>query len=136
MPVVGGDITEIQFNHPTIGTGFLFPKASEDSMFDLGGFRTNDDSDNVDGSGRTIRKLNRTRWSFTVLVAWDMNVAKDLEKVMQMAGDPVEAVWTISHVNGSVYQGTGSPVGDYDGNGNAATFPLNVSGGGRLRKIA
>lgn len=132
---VGGDILEITFNHPTIGTGVIFPKSSEDSTFDTGGPRSNDDANMVTASGEMIDQMNHVRWSVETTVAWDMNTREDLEKVVQLASHPVPAQWTFSHINGAVYGGTGKPVGDLQGNGNAATFTLKVSGGGRLRKI-
>lgn len=136
MSAIGGDIIEISYNHPTLGTATIFPKAAEDSTFDLGGFRSNDDANMVDGSGGVITQINRVRWSCEVTVAWDMNSREDLDKLTALAGNPVDAEWTISHFNGSVWRGTGRPVGDMQGNGNAATFPLKISGGGRLKKIA
>ena len=135
MASVGGDIIEVTYNHPTLGTGTILPKSGEDSTFDLGGFRGNDDANMVTGSGESIRQLNNARWSFEVTVAWDMNTKSELEKITALAGDPVEADWTITHINGTVYGGKGAPVGDQQGNGNAATFTLKVSGGGKLKKI-
>lgn len=135
MSAVGGDILEVAFNHPTLGSGTLFPKAGEDSTFDPGGFRTDDAADGIDGSGQMMKKLNRKRWSFEVLISWDNNTRQELEKLNALSGSPVDATWTISMVSGSVYKGTGSVVGDVQGNGNAATLPLKVSGGGYLKKI-
>jgi len=135
MPV-GGDITEITYNHPTLGSGVIFIKAAEDSTFNLGGVRSNDDMNGVDGGGRMITQLNRQRWSLDVTVAGDMNVNLDLEKLSALAGDPLDADYTVSHINGAIYGGTGRPVGDVAGNGNAATFPLKLSGGGQLTKQA
>lgn len=135
MAIIGGDIVEINYSHPTLGVGVIFPKANEDSSFDLGGFDTDDSDDGIDGGGRTIRRLNRTRWSFEVLVAWDMNVAGDLEKIVALAGSPIETTWSITSINGAVYKGVGAPVGPQSGNGNAATFTLKVAGGGVLKKI-
>lgn len=136
MAAVGGDIIEITYNHPTLGSGTIYPKAAEDSTFDLGGIRTSDDANMVDGAGATIRQMNRVRWSYEGPVAWDMNDREDLDNITALAGDPVEADWTFSHINGSVWKGKGAPVGDLQGNGNQATFTLKVSGGGRLVKIA
>lgn len=135
MATGGGDIIEVTFNHPTIGSGTLFPKAAEDSTYDLGGIRSSDDANMVDGGGNMIDQMNRVRWSFEVPIAWDMNTNLELEKITAMAADPVPAEWTFTHINGMVYAGTGKPVGDLQGNGNAATFPLKVSGGGKLKKI-
>lgn len=132
---VGGDIIEITFNHPTIGSGVIFPKSAEDSTFDPGGFRSNDDANMIDGGGNMIDQLNRVRWSLESTVAWDMNTREDLEKIAQLAASPVLADWTFSHINGTVYGGKGKPVGDVQGNGNAATFTLKVAGGGTLKKV-
>lgn len=135
MAAVGGDIIEISFNHPTLGTGTWYPKSSEDSTFDKGGIRGNDDANMIDGGGRAIRQLNRVRWSLEATISWDMNVADELEQARKLAASPDEASWTISHINGTVWSGTGSPVGDIQGNGNAATFSVKISGGNELKKI-
>ena len=136
MASVGGDITEVTYNHPTLGTGRFLPKSAEDSTFDLGGFRGGDDANMVTGSGDNIKQLNNVRWSFEVACAWDANTRTELEKLTAMAGDPVDADWTVTSINGTVYGGKGAPVGDMQGNGNAATFTLKVSGGGKMKKIA
>ena len=136
MAAVGGDILEISYNHPTLGTGRFFPKSGEDSTFDYGGIRGNDDANGVDGGGRTIRQLNAVRWSFETVVSWDANLSDELRQMTKLAGDPVEADWTITHINGTVYGGLGAPVGDIQSNGNAATMTLKVSGGGALVKIS
>lgn len=132
---VGGDLIEITYNHPTLGSGVIFPKASEDSTFDLGGFRANDDANMIDGGGNMIDQLNRVRWSMESTIAWDMNSRTELEKLTALSASPVQADWTFSHINGTVYGGKGKPVGDMQGNGNAATFSLKISGGGVLKKI-
>lgn len=132
---VGGDIIEITFNHPTIGSGRVFPKSAEDSTFDLGGFRSSDDANMIDGAGNMIDQLNRVRPFFEVVVAWDMNLAEDLEKLTALAADPALGDWTVTHINGTVYGMTGKPVGDLSGNGNAATFTLKVAGSGKMKKI-
>lgn len=134
MPA-GGDITEIRYNHPSLGSGVWFPKAGEDSTFDLGGIRGNDDANSIDGGGRSIRQLNRVRWSCEATISWDMNNSGELDQAKKLAANSVEAEWTISHINGSVWKGIGAPVGDIQGNGNAATFSIKISGGGELKKI-
>lgn len=135
MGAVGGDILNATFNHPTLGSGTVFPKAGEDSTLDLGGFRSNDDDAAVDGSGEMIDQINRKRPSAELTVAWDDNVRDDLLKVVKMAGSPIKAVWTITRVNGSVYKITGKPVGDLKGAMNTATFPLKIAGSGQAEQI-
>ncbi len=134
MASVGGDIVEITYNHPTLGQGSFFPKAAEDSEYNLGGLRADDDANGLSGDGGIIVKLNRTRWHFMVKVAWDANNREDLEKAVALAGSPVLAQYTFSHVNGTVYEGSGLPVGDLIGNANSATFDLKISGSGKLLK--
>ena len=135
MASFGGDITEITFNSPTFGNGSIFPKASEDSTFDPGGFRVDDDMDSISGDGAGIYKKNRKRWSFEVVCAMDMNDREDVNKLVSLASANEESEWTITHVNGTVYGGKGFPVGDLQWNGNAATFTFKASGGGIMSKI-
>jgi hypothetical protein len=136
MSVTGGDLIEITYNHPTLGSGVLYPKAGEDSTFDGGGFRNNDDSNGIDGGGRAIFQKNRVRWMVESTVSWEMAISNEAEKIKQLASDPVDATWTITHINGTVWQGKGQPVGDIQPNGNAATLSLKISGGGQLEKIS
>ncbi len=131
---VGGDITEITYNHPTIGSGVLYPKAAEDNTIDLGGFNSSDDQNMIDGGGNFIDQMNRKRWKVGVLIANDMNTKLDLEKVEAMAASPVQADWTFAHISGVVYVATGKPVGDKELNVNQSTFALTVAGGGKLKK--
>lgn len=131
----GGDIQEITYNHPDLGSGTIFPKSNEESSFNLGGFRSDDDANGITGSGEMIDKINRVRPSIECTVAWDMNVREDLEKVSAMAESPKLADWTVTHVNGAIYGGKGKPVGDYTGSGNNATFTLKIAGGGKFKKI-
>ena len=132
---VGGDIIEITYNHPTLGNGVWSPKSAEDSTFDPGGFRGNDDANQVSGNGTNIRQLNRVRWSFEGTVAWDANISNELEQAEKLAADPVEADWTFTSINGTVWGGKGAPVGDIQGNGNTATMAIKIAGGLKLKKI-
>jgi hypothetical protein len=135
MPI-GGDIVEITYNHEVLGSGVIYAKAAEDSEFDLGGYRSSDDANMVDGGGNMIDQMNQVRWKFSVAVSWDMNTANELDKIVLLASSPIQADWTISHINGTVWGGKGKPVGEYTGNGNQATFPLVLSGGGKLKRIS
>ena len=135
MGAIGGDIIEAAFSHPTIGSGTVFPKANEASTFDLGGFRSDDGEDGIDGSGQMIDKMTRKRWGAEMVVAWDNNSRQELEKVVLLATSPVPATWTISHISGAVYKGTGKPTGDLKGDALNATFPLKLQGGSILKKI-
>lgn len=132
---VGGDIIEVTYNHETLGSGTFFPKAAEDSTYDLGGFRANDDANMIDGGGNMIDQLNRVRPFFEVVLSWDRNIKQELEKLSSLAASPILADWDITHIDGSVYRLRGKPVGDVQGNANAATTTLKVAGGGTMKKI-
>lgn len=135
MSAIGGDITEIAVNHPDLGSRILYCKASEDNTFDLGGFRSEDDDDLVDGGGNMIDKITRKRWSVEIAAMTNDMVAGDAEYVNKLAAHPVPAEYTFSHINGSNYGAKGKPVGDIKNNVNAATFPVKFAGGGKLQKI-
>lgn len=132
---VAGDIIEITFNHPTLGSGTIYPKSTEDSTYNNGGFRSEDDMAKIAGDGTAIDTINRVRWSFEVPASWDMNVANELDTLAELSGSPVPAEWTFTNVNGTVWGGKGKPVGETPGNGNTGLITLKVSGGGRLTKI-
>ena len=137
MAAVGGDIIEVTFNSPdgNVGSGVFFAKAAEDSTFNLGGFRNSDDDNMIDGSGKAIYQKNRSRWSFEFITSWDMNTAEEMEKLVALSNSNLEATFTIAHTNGTIYQGTGTVVGDLKGNGNTAQIPVKLSGGGILQQI-
>ena len=133
---VAGDLTEITYNHPSLGTGRLYPKAGEDSTFDYGGYTSADDANMIAGNGQMIDKMSAKRWSLSATIAWDMNDTNELSKLSALAASPVQADWTITHINGTVWGGKGKPVGDIQGNGNAGTIALKISGGLGMAKIA
>ena len=132
---IAGDIIEITYNHPTLGTGVLYPKSNEDNTYDLGGFRSEDDVNMIDGSGTIIDKINRVRWSLETTISWSMESLEELRRVSELAESTQLAEWTITHASGAVHKGLGKPVGEYQANGNAATFTLKLAGSGTLRKI-
>ena len=131
----GGDLVEITFNNSVVGSGAFFAKASEDSTFDPGGYRIDDDMDSISGDGQAIYKKNLKRWSLEAVCAQDMNSREDVDKLVSLAESDIETNWTVEHSNGTVYDGFGKPVGDLQWNANAATFTLKISGSGRMTKI-
>jgi hypothetical protein len=135
MAYIGGQLTEITWNHPTLGSGTLAPKAGENSTLDTGGIRSDDEKAGIAGDGTAIRKMNKQRWHLETVIANDMNVGLQLEKLVDLAGDPAEATYKISHINGSVYSGSGFPVGDLSADTGNATFKLVLQGSNTLQKI-
>lgn len=134
MGAVGGDIIEITYNHPTLGSGTLFPKSGEDNTYFPGGVTTGSDENMIDGSGNPIWVKNRRRGFFEAVCSNDQNINQELDKMIALSGDPTPADWTFSIINGTVWGGKGKPVGDFEGNINQATFTLRVEGG-KFQKI-
>lgn len=135
MSFVGGDILEMSYKHPIIGTGTWFPKSAEDGTIDPGGYRSTDDANMVTSSGEMIDQMNRVRWSFEGIIAWDMSLSNELDQARQLASSPVLADWTITLINGTVWGGKGKPVGDIQGSTNSPQMSVKISGGGLLTKI-
>ncbi|MDD5013663.1 MAG: hypothetical protein PHW73_00995 [Atribacterota bacterium] len=133
---VGGDLIEISYKHPTLGSGTWFPKAGEDGTFDPGGYRAEDDANATTGDGQMIDKINRVRWSVEAVVAWDMAVNDELDQARKLSESPVLADFTITHISGVIWGGKGKPVGDIQGNSNSAQMSIKLAGGGRLTKIS
>lgn len=125
---VHGDITEITYSHPTLGSGTFFPKANEGNSFDPGGIRNSDDASMITGNGEMMVQKNRVRGSFEVLVENDMNIREDQLKLTALAESPVPTNWTFSVINGTVWAGAGVIVGDIVADVNAGTIPLKVAG--------
>ena len=134
MASFGGDISEITFNHDTIGSGIFTPKAGEGNTFDPGGIRNSDDSNGVSGDGEMIIIKNRVRAGFEITVANDMNIRNDVAKIAELAASPDLAEYTVSMLNGTVWSGFGIPVGDIVPDTNAATVSLKIASGG-FKKI-
>lgn len=136
MSVVSGDVVEITINHPAIGgTKVWFPKANTDSTFDPGGIRTEDDQSSIDGGGRKIHKKNRVGWEFDGTISWDINTSNEVDVAEKLAASSVDADFTITHINGTVWAGKGTVLGDIKGNGNTGELPIKIGGGGKLTKI-
>ena len=134
---VGGDILEIRYTHPVIGSGVLYCKAGEDGTIDYGGFRTADDANNVAGNGEMIVTLNRALGSFeTPPIAWDMTDRDELDKLVQLAEHPVNSDWTIQSKSGAIWGGKGRPVGDLNANTNTALVTLKLAFEGKIKKIS
>lgn len=133
--ITGGDVLEITCNHPELGSFVFSPKSAEDFTLDPGGFRADDDANNVDGQGRRIKKMNRVMWSAEGTITWDMNSTDELTSLKKLAAHPVDGDWTFTSINDTVWKGKGSPVGDIKGSMTDATIDVVISGGGDCTKI-
>jgi hypothetical protein len=129
-----GDVDEIVCQH-TLGEFRFFPKSNESFTIDRGGIRANDDANQVTSNGQNMPQLNRVRWSVEGAIAVDTVSDNELNNLERLASHPDDGTWTFSLITGTVYKGTGRPVGDQQYDTNAGTMTLKVSGGGKLEKI-
>lgn len=135
MATTGGDWLEIRVSHPTLGEHVFYPKANEGNTFDPGGVRTNDDANQISGDRQAIWQLNLTRGFLETVVANDMRTRQDFIFAKSLAGNPDDASYVASHINGSTWGFTGRPVGDIQADSNASTFTLKVAFSGDPNKL-
>jgi hypothetical protein len=122
----GGDIIEVTFNNSTVGSGVFKPKAGEGNTYDTGGVRTNDDTKAVTSDGEGIWTQNMQMGFFSITVANDMSVRRDLEKAALLSAATTPTTWTFQVINGAKYRGTGMLVGDLSGDVDKATLVIKV----------
>lgn len=132
MSVVTGDIVEVTVKHP-LGDSIFEVKAAEDSTYDLGGFRSTDEANNITSGGKRVDQKNRTTPFFeATIIASD----EDADLLSKIAGSPVQGLWTITHISGGVHRLTGTPVGDIQINKNNGQLTLKVAGDNQMEKVA
>lgn len=135
MSFIGGDVLELVAQNPDAGTFRFSPKANESFTLNKGGFRTNDDSNGVTGSGQAIFQVNRFRWSFEGPVAVDFLSGNGFDDIDVLAESMKLTTWTISLVSGQIYKGTGKIVGEVPVDSNTAQATIKVQGGGKLEPL-
>ena len=136
MAFVGGDILEITYTHPEVGAGTIYCKSNESGVIDIGGFRSNDDANQITGGGDMIDQMNRIRGRFeSPPIAWDMTGQDELDKLRKMAASPLKGNWTISHISGKIWGGRGKPVGDLTGDTNTALITLILAFENEIKSI-
>ena len=137
MKYKAGDIIEVTYNHPSLGSGTFFCKANEDGTLEPGGFRNNDDDNSVTGNGQIIIQKNyRLATMEFPPIAWDMTDKDDQKKLSDLAESSDLADYTIAHVSGAIWAGSGIPVGDIPGVTNTAQVTLKLAFNGKLKQIA
>lgn len=80
--------------------------------------------------------IKAVRWSVEGPCAWAIDEASaGVKKLADLAGSPLPADWTGTHISGAIHGGKGKPVGDIQGDSGAATFTLKISGGGLWKSL-
>ena len=132
MAITTGDIKEVSVKHP-LGNRSFEVKSAEDSTYDLGGYRSSDDSNSITSKGSRIDQKNRVTPFFEVtLIASD----DDNELLTSIAGSSIQGEWDITHIDGGVHRLTGLPVGDIQLKKKTSQMTLKVAGDNRMEKVA
>lgn len=127
MGAIGGDIKEITFTHPTIGSGSFFPQSNQNNTIKLGGVQSVDDENLIDGSGEIVETKIRTRGFVEVVVSNDMNTREDLVKAQALQASNVQADYQIAMQNDTVWSCKGAIVGSLEGDTNTTMFTLKIA---------
>jgi hypothetical protein len=136
MAFIGSDVLEVTWNNPVVGQGTFFCKSGESSEIDLGGLRITEVT--ATGNGRTIKKTEMKPSVFKLPpIAWDKVDKDELDKLNKLAASTVGTVFTVSFVDGSIYQmQDGSPTGDVKGDGSTGTIGIEFQGEPNATRIS
>lgn len=133
---VQGDIIEITYNNPTIGSGTLEPKSNEGNTFDIGGVRYVDDANNITGSGKLILPANRVVGYVEAVVEDDAGQREDLLAMTNLVETSELTDFTVSLISGVTYAAKGVVVGDLQKDFNTGLFTVKIIAQGKWQKIA
>lgn len=137
MQVSGGDLREITFNFPSF-SGRILSKSGEAHTLDLGGLKTDDSDQNIDTGGNFLNLKSVKPWSYEATIVNAENDPNRLElETMQAASNTFEeGSFTFTCINGIVYTGNGSIVGDIKADRSKATMAFKVMGSGTAQQIS
>ena len=127
-------MVEIVCSHSS-GDYRFSPKANESFTVNPGGIVNNDDESSITGNGKMIQQKNMTLWSVEGPVAVDMKSGYEKDSLKTLMKSSEEGVWTFVHISGTIYKGSGVPVGAYSFDSNTAQATLKIAGGGELEEI-
>ena len=120
---VHGDITELTVSHSDLGNIRFFPIANQGNTLDDGGLRNEVD---IAGGGELVIKKNRIPGELVCMVENDMNIREDATNASNISESPKLATWTVTMINGAVWQGLGTITGEIKPDVNTGQMTLNV----------
>ena len=124
-----GDIKEITYNHPVIGSGRFRPKSGEGNTYNIGGFMNNDDSNSISSDGDLIMTKNRVRGTLEAVVVNSTAIGEssDAQTLQDLMNSSTPADWTFTTVADAVFAASGFPVGEVTPDLNAGTFTMKLA---------
>ena len=133
MANCSGDLTEIKFIHEEVGSKIFSVKSGESANQDLGGYSNTDYMMNGNGTGHAVKSAKR--WAVDSIQV-DITFDGALEFLQDIANNVIEAIIEISSIDGSVYKGKGTIIGDIKEDTLNGYVTIEVGGAGKLEKIA
>lgn len=124
--MAGGSIESV-----TIGGRTFAAAADADVGRKLGGFE-NEFQPNGDGTARDI--MTRVNWMLSGLTLVISDINGDQEFLQDIADTPGSTPITATYPDGSIYQGSGKPVGEVVFNNQSQTASLDLGGPGKLTR--
>lgn len=136
MATIAGDFKLITAANDKLGKTYSFyPMANESNTIRLGGATVDDNEDGVAGGGaESVFSISNTMGGFTITVANDSVQRRDLENAKELITSGEESVFTIEHINGSIYKVSGMIVGQLETDTQAGTFEMKVNG--KVERVA
>jgi hypothetical protein len=126
--VTGGDLKEVRFNNPDVGSGKFSSKSGETHTLMLDYYRTDDDDTNIDSSGNllNLKSLKPGAYEFTIVNDERNPNRQELETLVALSGSFTDTTWSFTSVNGIAYTATGNVVGDISLDRSKATISGKV----------
>ena len=124
--IIAGYFTEVFSQHSIVGNKKFDLKSGEDSETDRGGLRIVDDENNRTASGQLITQYENKQPYIQFTCAVDGDIEDYCQDLIKETPSELPT-WTLTHISGDVYVGTGTIVGDVKPNRNAGTLQLKVA---------
>jgi len=134
MSIIAGLFTEVFCQHSIVGNQKFDLKSGEDSETDRGSFRIVDDENNRTASGKLIIQYENKMPYIQVTCAVDGSIEDYLQDLIVESANELPN-WTLTHISGDVYVGSGVVVGDVKPNRNAGTLQFKVAFENELLRV-
>lgn len=134
MSIIAGIFTEAFCQHSIVGNQKFDMKSGEDSEVDRGGWRIVDDENNRTASGKNIIQYENKQPYIQIVCAVDGSIEDYIQALIKETANELPN-WTLTHISGDVYVGTGHIAGDVKPNRNAGTLQFKVAFENELLRV-
>ena len=129
---MAGDTLELSIKHPTVGSKTFAVQSDQSITVDVGGYtKTRQMNGNLTGHPKLAAKM----WEIAGLQLEFVAENGDIEFLQAVANAPDDAIITWQHIDGYIYNGSGSIEGDIKGDSNTGYVPITLTGAGILEQL-